>query len=399
MGPIDQSSLEVEDDLKRILVVIRWPVGGIRTYILYNYPFLIEAGYRFTFLGPGDQTFRSFAQELRSWPGTEFVEAPVDGRQCDLRRTVRSQLRTCRYALMHSQGFTAAVQSVLGSLGLNVPHVITSHDVVRTEQFSGLMGRPKRWLLGYLLGRADLLISVSQDAHENLLEFLPTIRWGHCRFVVIKHGIDLDSLRDSSSEQTIDLRERLGIGKGVCLIGFLGRFMEQKGFLPLLSAIKILDARPNGRDWHVVAVGEGDYRREYQAEAQRLHVADRVTFLDFVQNPGPILRQIDLLVMPSLWEACPLLPMEAMTLGVPILGCDCIGFHEVLRDTPSVMVPVGNVAALSVALRDAIDRPWTEAARAYSPIASERFSADRSRTGLLHVFNQFGQRVSDRRII
>ncbi|HLN31097.1 MAG TPA: glycosyltransferase family 4 protein [Gemmataceae bacterium] len=388
MGPVEQTSFEVEDDLMRVLVVIRWPVGGIRTYILYNYPLLIEAGYRFTFLGPGDPTFRSFAQELRSWPGTEFVEAPVAGKQCDLRRTVRSQLRSGRYALMHSHGFTAGVKSVLGSLGLNVPHVVTSHDVVRTEQFPGMMGRPKRWVLGYLLGWANLLISVSQDAHENLLEFLPTIRWGLCRFVVIKHGIDLESLRDSSSEQTIDLRERLGIGKSACLIGFLGRFMEQKGFLPLLSAIKILDARPCGSDWHVVAVGNGDYRREYQAEAQRLQVTDRLTFLDFVRNPGGILRQLDLLVMPSLWEAAGMLAMEAMLLGVPVLGSDCIGLREVLRGSPSVMTPAGNVESLAKALCQAVESPWREKALAYIPEAQVRFDARRSARELLQTLNE-----------
>ena len=39
---------------RRVLVVVRWPVGGIRTHVLYNYPGACGVGYRFTFVGPAD---------------------------------------------------------------------------------------------------------------------------------------------------------------------------------------------------------------------------------------------------------------------------------------------------------------------------------------------------------
>ena len=77
--------------------------------------------------------------------------------------------------------------------------------------------------------------------------------------------------------------------------------------------------------------------------------------------------------MPSLWEAWPLLPMEAMVAGVPVLGSDCIGLREVLRDTPSRTVAANDPAALVDGLRAALDEPWTEAARAFVPQARTRF--------------------------
>jgi glycosyltransferase involved in cell wall biosynthesis len=100
------------------------------------------------------------------------------------------------------------------------------------------------------------------------------------------------------------------------------------------------------------------------------------------------LRQLDLLVMPSLWEACPLLPMEAMAVGVPVLGSDCIGLREVLRDTPSSTVPANNPEAWSIALERAIAAPWTEAARAFAAEARRRFDVLKPAKELARLFER-----------
>src|SRR5271166_6208516 len=156
----------------RILCVIRYPVGGIRTYIRYNYPRLIEAGYRFTFVGPDDESFRRFAADVRDWEGVEFVPAPVRNRhRCRLRGVVRSLLRSGRFVLVHSQGVKAAVQVTLANLGLNVPHVITSHDVFRPIHAEGVKGWIQLRLLGWLLSRARVIVTVSGDARENHLQY------------------------------------------------------------------------------------------------------------------------------------------------------------------------------------------------------------------------------------
>ena len=89
--------------------------------------------------------------------------------------------------------------------------------------------------------------------------------------------------------------------------------------------------------------------------------------------------------MPSLWEAYPLLPMEAMCMGVPVLGTDCIGLREVLGETPSMVVPALDSEALAQALLKATVDPWTEAAAAYTPTAHQRFDVA-TRAGQLVSF-------------
>lgn len=374
---------------RRVLTVVRWPVGGIRTYLLYNYPILAAAGFRFTLVGPADEPFRVLCREMQSWEGAEFVEAPVDGPRCRLRSTVRRVLRQRRFDLIHSQGLTAGIEGVLANLGCGVPHVVTSHDVFRPDQFAGLVGRLKRRLLGQVLRRAHALVAVSHDAHQNHLRYLPSLGRGPCRVLTILNGIDTTRPGNHTRAQGPRLRERLGVAEDVCLLGYLGRFMEQKGFLVLVNALeRLLDAGPTPRV-RLVAVGSGDYLREYRQEIERRpRVAGCITLLDHTPDVKPILREIDLLVMPSRWEACPLLPMEAMCEGTPVLGSDCIGLREVLSGSPSKMVPSGDAAALAEGIRQAIDAPWKEKAAAYAPVARQRFDVRLSARELLALFER-----------
>ncbi len=371
------------DAARRILSVVRWPVGGIRTYLLYNYPRLLDRGYRFTFVGPADESFRAMAAELSDWPGSEFVEAPLVRGRCRLRRVVGDQIATGRYTLIHSQGFTAGAEAVLANWRRRLPHVMTSHDVLRPDQFAGAVGRLKRWTLPRLLGRVDVVISVTRDAEVNLRGYFPSLGRGRARLTVVEHGIDLEGLDAAPPEGAPGLRSSLALPPEVRLVGFLGRFMEQKGFLPLLRALKILEEDSSLPPWHLAAVGGGDYLGEYRREASRLGLADRISFLDPVTRSGPVLAQLDVLAMPSLWEAAGLLAMEALALGVPVVGSDCPGLSEVLRGSPSSTPKAGDVGLLARALGEAIRSPWRRAAEAYASIARARFDARRSADELL----------------
>src|SRR5580700_9126010 len=95
----------------RVLVAVRWPVGGIRTHLLYNYPTIAKLGYTFTFVVPADGTFMAFRDSVdRALGPTECLGVAVKGKHCGLWREVRRQLRTGQYDLMHSHGVTAAAQ-------------------------------------------------------------------------------------------------------------------------------------------------------------------------------------------------------------------------------------------------------------------------------------------------
>jgi glycosyltransferase involved in cell wall biosynthesis len=393
--PLDRSSDESSvANCRRVLAVVRHPIGGVRTYLLYTYPFLMEKGYRFTFVLPAIEETTLFRREVEAWPETEVIEAPMDRRripQCVFAPTVRRLLRQRRFSLIHSHGIRAATQAVIANIGIGVPHVATSHDMVRREDFRGLVGRLKLMTIGALLSRVDALVTVSRDARQNHLDAIPRLRRLNDRLLPILNGIDTDLFTSSPNPGNGELRCRLGLDDGVFLAGFLGRFMEQKGFLVLIEAMDRLLQWELPRPIHLVAMESGDFVREYSAHVRsRPRVASCISFLPREPNAAGVLRQLDALVMPSLWEPCGILAMEAMAVGTPVIGSNCPGLREVLRDTPSRTVPPNDPDALAQAIREAMFAPRTQEAAAYAPTARERFDVRRTASGLLRLFDAVG---------
>jgi glycosyltransferase involved in cell wall biosynthesis len=378
---------------RRILAVVRHPLGGVRTHILYTYPTLLEAGYRFTFVVPEHESSAQFRADVSRWDGVEIVTVPAGDQYCqkpEVRPTVRRLLAQRRFVLIHSHGIQAAVPTSIAKIGIGLPHVMTSQDVFCHVELSGIVGRLKLYALTQVLRRLDVLIAVSEDTRDDHLHYLPGLKKGPARVVVIPNGIDVAryALRNG---QPPCLRRELGLGPEVFLLGFLGRFMEQKGFLCLIEALERLLAHGAMlRPLRLLAVGSGDFLINYRRELDRYpRVKECIIFRDHVSNAAPILRELDLLVMPSLWEACPILPMEAMCMGVPVLGSDCVGLREVLRGSPSPMVPAGNADALAEALRAALDQPDEQRckAAAYASTARQRFDVQSVGTALTRLFD------------
>jgi glycosyltransferase involved in cell wall biosynthesis len=370
-----------------VLIVARWPVGGIRTHLLSNCSALNDAGFRFTFVGPADESLDGLREGFGDLGETEFLGAAVENRRCRLWPVVRGLLREGRFDLLHSHGVTAAAHAALANLGVGVPHVVTLHEPLRAGQFTGWLGPLKRWTLAKALQQADAIVTVSADLRINLLDYFPALRGHAGRILIVPNGIHAERYSIPPERPANDLRERLGLDSQPFLIGFLGRFMPEKGFPVLLEAVERLAREETVRPFHLVGFGSGDFRREYQKTILRRGLDRCVTLLDFVADVRPVLRQLDLIVVPSLWEASSLVSMEAMASGVPVLGSDCIGLREVLRDTPSRSVPANDPSALAAGLRAALDEPWTEAARDFAAEAQARFDNVHSVRSLMELFD------------
>ena len=364
-------------DFRRVLAVVRHPVGGIRTHLLYTYPHLAERGYSFTFVLPAIDDTRSFRREVEALPNAEVVEC-ADGRPADSAVRVRSH---------HSQvvaGKAISAHPFPGNSGGNASRLgqhrhrrAARRNVPGHGSPRGVPGafRPfEAAALGTLLSRVDVLVTVTSDARQNHLDLFPPLRMVKRKVLSIVNGINTDLFRSDQPAADQPLRRTLGLDCNVFLAGFLGRFMEQKGFLVLVDAIEHLLKNDLPRPFHLVAVESGDFIREYQAILRtRPHVENCITFMPRQPNVADVLRQLDALVMPSLWEACGILAMEAMAVGVPVVGSNCPGLREVLEDTPSRTVPPNDPAALAQSLRQAMTAPRKQEAIAYAAEARERF--------------------------
>ena len=334
----------------------RWPLGGIRTHLQYNFPLLTAAGYHCTFVGPDDGSLPVLREGLERIATADYVAVPTRGSRCRLWSAVRRLLRLEPFDILHSHGLTAACHCEFGRLGMKVPHIATMHEPLRPQQFGGWLGAWKRWAMGRLLRRADALVTVSDDSYENLVDSLPALRASAEKILTLPNGIDVDRFA-APPRPVKTLRKQIGLSPEIPLVGYLGRYMPEKGFSLLIEAAHRLITEPEGTAFHVVAIGSGDCRRDYQKQIDVRGIGGYFTLLDFVPDVAPILPQLDLVVVPSLWEASPLVPMEAMCAGVPVLGSDCTGLREVLCGTPSRSFRRGDADSLRLMLRGRWSRP------------------------------------------
>lgn len=138
---------------------------------------------------------------------------------------------------------------------------------------------------------------------------------------------------------------------GPLRVGFVGRLVPEKGGADLLDALAQL-----GGEWRLAVMGDGPAKGALIAQAQRLRIADRVTFgtLPSTQMPA-FYRGLDVLVVPSRtrsnWkEQFGRVIIEALACGVPVIGSDSGDIPSVIGDA-GLVVPEGDSGAIAAALR------------------------------------------------
>ena len=383
--------LEKQDKYK-ILTIIRNPLGGIRTYIKYTYGKLDSKKYQFTILAATEDEEDSQHIE-RDLLGFDADIIKVRGKNLELLLlyNIIKIIREKKINVIHSQGFTAAVLAVLGNYFSRTHHIVTFHEVLTHDQFSSLKGIIKRKILAILLGRADIIQTVSQDALNNLIDFVPNLSKKKEKLVVIKNGISVDSFVKIDNNITCSLHKKIGVRNGCFLFGFLGRFMPEKGFDFLIEAVNELsqDVEFSGA-FKILAVNNGDYIREYKKIIRKRNLSGYFIFYGFVPEVNRIINELDAVVIPSVREAGPLLPMEAFVLGCPVIATDCVGLREVVDGTPAMVIKSKDSHSIVKAIRTFMKNPisFKEKAVQFIPEAKKRFNVQNTAEQLDAVFNE-----------
>lgn len=371
------------DETIKVLVVARWPLGGIRTYMLYmfrNFP----ASFQVTVMAASTQEDAALISDCTVY-NAELSIVRVSS-TIDFIFAIYRQLRKGRFDVILSQGFISSVAVYWANLFIGVPHVLTIHGVVEQHYIAGRLGSVKQLLLGWILGRLTLIYAVSRDILDHLYSQFPRLkRERETRSVVIPNGIELTMLDEPSGSHCL-VREQLGIDQSTFLFGFFGRFMPEKGFDLLVDAVASLQGGAVAdRPFAVVAVGSGDYLREYQEKVRSKKLDELVYFLPFQAAVYRLFPQLSAIVMPSRWEASGLLAMEALCMGTPLIVSDCMGLRETVTGTPAKVFPSENVAALADLMLECMRDNLVAIFRDFMPAARARFDVQQSSKQLVQV--------------
>lgn len=359
---------------RRLLLVVRWPVGGILTFFRYVYTKFDPHEWQITIVAPD---FDCMGSLLSEFPGFDIKYIPVAKLPTNgsygfkkMFRLISSELLHGGYDLVHSHGVSTGVCTLLPAVFSRTPHMLTLHDMFVGKVFGRKSGFIKKAALTIALCLIDRIHCVSNDSQKNLLEQLPAFKIRKDKISIIPHGIATERFL---IEDKNDFRQALNISPDTFILGFFGRFMAPKGFRVLISAIENLSKRSLDRRFVVICFGWGGFVREEQELIASKGISDFFLFQPFQENIAPALRGVDAVVMPSLWEAYGLLAAEALVAGAPLIGTDCIGLREVLADTPARVVPAGNPQALADAILCEMEDSSAVVAEAYRAEAAERF--------------------------
>lgn len=213
------------------------------------------------------------------------------------------------------------------------------------------------------------------------------------------HGVDLQKFdpKQFSWEHRRQVRERHGLPASGLVLGFIGRFVPDKGFETLLEAWRQL--RPQLPGAVLLLVGERESSHPI-AESLWAEVTNdpRITLAHAVPDEMPeIYSTIDMLILPTLREGLPNVLLEAAAMEIPVVATRATGCIDVVLDGETgILVPIGDSDRLAtvivgMAANSGLRRELGEAARKHIGV---NFS---ERSVSIRLVDEYRRLLSERR--
>jgi glycosyltransferase involved in cell wall biosynthesis len=227
-------------------------------------------------------------------------------------------LRRERVDILHTHNTTAFIDGLIGARIAGVPIMIHT-DHCKNYPIE------RRWMVAENVASrlVDKVVAVSNHTREELLHYEGL---APDKVTVIHNGINP---RPPVGPGVAALRREFGFTPDQFIVGTVGRLEPQKGLDLLLASVPVIAAtHPNAR---FVIVGGGTLEAELKEQARTLGILDRVIFTGWRTDAVALMDMIDCFVQTSNFEGLPMVLLEAMSLGKPIIACGVGGVPEVVE--------------------------------------------------------------------
>lgn len=187
----------------------------------------------------------------------------------------------------------------------------------------------------YFYRLPDKIITISESARRMLRE-----RGATPNVVVVPNAVEVPPI-DTMDRQTV--RQVHGLANEDYVVATIGRIhFRDKGQDFALTAIARFRDRLGGCKF--IFVGEGPDQDTLKRMIANLHLSERVRIIPWTPNPAEIYAAIDMLMIPSRHEGVPLVMLEAMAYGLPIVATNVDGMADLLP--PDWLFPFGDCREL-----------------------------------------------------
>lgn len=282
-------------------------------------------------------------------------------------------LRQNRIDLVHTHNRMALIYGAPAARLAGAAVVHTKHGYNPRRGTRLLAGNLSGKLVAAFVAVSDETAAVARERKEI----------AEARLHVIANGIELGQFHPNP-EARVRIRAELGIDSNACVIGTVGRVAKEKNHALLLrAAAPLLSAKT-----HVVVVGDGPLLGSLRAQANALPQAHLTGMRSDVPD---VLNAFDIFAMSSDTEGMPLVVLEAMATGLPVVSTNVGGIPNVVDENATgFLVPAGDESVL----RDRLARLVTDRDKRLAfgkraeQVATERYAATRMQREYLDLYQR-----------
>lgn len=285
--------------------------------------------------------------------------------------------KTHGYSIIHAHSAHALSLGIFAKLLHRQLKLIASRRVdfsVRKSAFS---------VRKYSNRFVDKIICISEKIKKVLLEDgLPEEK-----LIKIYSGVELNKYRRVKSDT--NFRGRWNIPENHFLVGTVAALVGHKDYPTLLNAAKYVIEENNKVTF--LAVGSGKDEAKIRQLAEELNLEKRFIFTGYQAEVGNFLCEFDLFVAASRKEGLGTSVLDALALGIPIVGTQAGGIPESVQDgVNGLLVPKQNSKALAEAILTLAEQPELRSKFAENaPHSVEKFSIKNTVEQTLQLYAQF----------
>ena len=332
-------------------VIDRLNVGGPALHVTYLTRGLAPRGYETTLvagdIARGEESMAFVAAEA----GVDVVTFSGLSRELSPLRDVAATLRLAALIRRLRPQIVHTHKAKAGAVGRMAAVLAGGRRPLVVHTFHGHVLRGYFGHAGSLLFRAieaalsrvsDVLVAVSPQVRDEL------VRLGVApaeKFAVVRLGIELEP-RVRARQDRAEIRRRIGVSPDRFVVGWFGRMTAVKRCEELVDALAGL--RERGVDALLLLVGDGVDRERVEERAHELGVAESCLFLGYQDDVARWYAACDAFALTSANEGTPVVIIEALAAGIPVVATRVGGVADVVADgVDGFLVDAGDTAAIS----------------------------------------------------
>jgi glycosyltransferase involved in cell wall biosynthesis len=255
---------------------------------------------------------------------------------------VRRLIRDTRVDIIHGHGYKSNTYAFFASLPRTTRRVATCHnwlgESIKMKSYAALDR--------FLLRRFDAVAAVSNEVKDKLLLSGVSPE----KITIIRNGIETSVFQITTPKR--EMKIKFNIPEDYAVIGTVGRISEEKGHRYMLAAAKtILDRYPKTI---FIIIGDGPLRDELESEFG----SQRIRFTGLRSDTPQWYHCMDIFVLPSLTEGLPLVVLEAMASGLPVVATRVGSVPTVVKESETgLLVEPGDANAIRMSLAELLNKP------------------------------------------